>query len=226
MRSAGLSLIKEFKLLDENRIRYLEGLPKKRRDVQIGLYERKDKELAKQMKEHMKQMRKWFFEGNGLKDEDILSIKNDALFVFKRCHQTEFSENILFAEKNAYSSYYNINKLEFYYGADRLHIKGINDELLIRHKEYMLEFLHDLFTMMERSPRKKVMKTLKDFAYYYKRRELHIGYYRELNAECMFRLEEKLSGIPVGIVNLKDKDKLIIEYNYINYIIPLISIVV
>jgi hypothetical protein len=171
------------------------------------------------------EVRKWFFENNDIKDEDILSIKKDAIMTTKRCFVTEF-DNIIFAEKNIYTSYYYLNNYEFYYNRDKIDVKGIGDDLLELHQEYMLDFLFNFFRMNEISKRKSVIDLLKDFAYNYKKKELDVDYYRELNSQSLFKIHERLFGEKIGLKYTKEKDSLDISYNYMNYVVPLISILV
>jgi hypothetical protein len=146
IKSAGFNLIKKYKLLDESKVNYLESLGKKQRQVQIGLYQRNDVELKKNLNDKFIEIRKWFFEQNNIEDDDVLSIKKDAIVTLRRCLVTEF-DNIQFIEKNVYTSYYYLNELEFYYNKDVIHVKGISDDLLELHGEYMLDFLHNFFLM-------------------------------------------------------------------------------
>lgn len=183
-------------------------------------------ELKKVFKEKFIEIRKWFFEQNDIKDEEVLSIKKDAIFTLKRCLNTEY-DNINFIEKNIYTSYYRINKNEFYYNKNNIAVKGISDELLVHHNNYMLDFLSIFFKMNEISKRKKIIELMKEFSYYYKNRNLEIGYYRELNKDCLFRLKNELYNENVLVDNyFGDINNLEIYYNYTNYIIPLISILI
>lgn len=225
IKSAGFNIIKKYKLLSDDKIRYLETLEKKQRQIQIGLYQREDKELIHKLNDKFIEVRKMFFEANELKDEDILSIKRDAIVTLKRCKHTEF-DNIVFVEKNIYSSYYYLNNYEFYYNNDKVDVKGISDEMLKLHREYFLDFLYNFFKMNEISSRKKTIELINDFAYYYKEKKLHIGYYRELNSQSLFRIKEKLFGEQIGVKNISIIDMVDISYNYLNYVLPLVSILV
>jgi len=225
IQSAGFNLLKHYKLVSPDKIEYLETLEKKERQIQIGLYQKADKQLAHMINEKFVEVRKWFFEQNELIDEDILSIKKDAIITFKRCLITEL-DNIKFIEKNVYTSYYYLNKIEFYSNSNVIHVKGINDDLLNLHIEYMLEFLHTFFKMNEVVKRKKLIEYLKEFSLYYKKKQLNIGYYRELNKQSLFRLNDSLFASPIGITNIGDVNQLNINYNYLNYVLPLINILI
>jgi hypothetical protein len=226
IQSAGFNLLKKYKLVDENKIKHLESLDKKTRQVQIGLYIKYDKELGKKLNIKFVEIRKWFFEQNNLQDDEVLSIKKDAIMTLRRCLNTEL-DNIKFVEKNIYTSYYHINNKEFYYNKDVVHVKGIDDELLKLHEEYMLDFLYNFFKMNEISKKKKVIELIKDFSYYYKAKKLEIGYYRELSNQSLFRLNDVYYNKNVmGVHDIGDVNKLDIGYNYFNYIVPLISILI
>lgn len=225
LQSAGFNLIKKFELIDKPKIRYLETMGKKQRQIQIGLYQKEDKTLVRRLNDKFIEARKWFFENNNLEDKDILSIKKDAIITTKRCLNTEW-DNLNFIEKNHYTSYYHLNNFEFYYNKEDVHVKGIGDDLLLLHYDYMLDFLYQFFKMNEISERKRVIDFIKEFSYYYKERKLEIGYYRELNRKSLFRSNEELFGQALGIKHIGDKNLINIDYNYIHYVIPLVSMLI
>jgi len=226
IKLAGFNIIKKYNLLDSNKIKYLETLDRKQKQVQIGLYMRKDKELFKILNQKFIEVREWFFNNNNIKDDDVLSIKKDAIVVTKRCIVTEL-DNISFIEKNVYSSYYYLNDNEFYYNKNNIVVKGISDSTLECHKKYMLDFLHTFFKMNEISKRKRVIEFLKDFIDYYKRRKLCIEYYRELNTQSLFRLKNlKYNKEIIGVIDIAYVDEIDINYNFIHYLVPLISILI
>lgn len=225
LQSAGFNLIKKFKLLDDQKIQYLETMGKKQRQIQIGLYQRKDKDFIKRLNDKFVEARKWFFEQNEIKEQDVLAIKKDAIVTTKRCLNTQW-DNLEFVEKNIYSSYYYINDIEFYFNRDNIHVKGIGDDKLVLHDEYMLDFLYQYFLMNEVSKRRRIIEFIKEFSHYYKARQLEVGYYRELNRNSMFKSNEKLFGRDVLIEYLADKDLIDIDYNYIYYVLPLVSMLI
>lgn len=226
IKSGGFNVCKKFKLLPPDKIEKLEGMNKKDRQIQLGWYQKWDKTLSKRMNEGFKECRRLFFEANHLKDEDTLSIKKDAIFTLKECEYRVFG-NIEFRPKNNYTSYYLLNDKEFYYNRNTLDVKGISDENLLRHKEYMLNFLSNIFRCFENSSEDFIRKTLREFADYYKNRALEIGYYRELNEWSVFRImDEYLFDDNIGLVYTNEIGKIDIRYNYINYIIPLIRLLV
>lgn len=224
IKSAGFNLIKKYNLLDNKRIEHLESLSKKRRQITIGLYQRDNLEFRNALNEKFVEIRKIFFESNDLKDDEILSIKKDAIVTLRKCFYTEF-DNIEFADKNVYSSYFYINNFEIYINEKDIHLKGISDSKLKLHEDYMLDFLHKLFRMIETSSNKKyIINNIKEFISFYKSKMLHIGYYRELNADSLYKLDMDFLDEHVGLEWTKSLDNIDISYNYLRYIVPIINI--
>jgi hypothetical protein len=225
IQSAGFNLIKKFKLLPDSKIQYLESLPKKKRQIQIGLYMLRDRQLFKHLNEKFMEARKWFFEQNQIRDEDVLSIKKDAIITLRRCNIFEW-DNVIFTEKNIYTSYYYLNRFEFYYHRDGMDVKGINDDMLELHREYMLNFLHTFAKLQEISSPKRVIELIMDFSKYYREMKLNVGYYRELNVDSLFRYPMKYNNQNVGLQYCDNIDDIEIGYNYAHYLIPLISLLI
>lgn len=225
MKSAGFNIIKKFNLLDDNKISHLESLPKEKRQVTIGMYQKNNKAFAEELNAKFVEMRKLFFDANSLLDDDVLSIKKDAIITTKRCYNTIF-DNVEFAEKHIYTSYYYLSKYELYVGPTKIDFKGISDDKLKYHEDYMLDFLFRLFKLIETGSRKQIISNLIQFADYYKRRELDIGYYRELNSDSLFRLNRTFIGDLVGAQQVENVDNIDISYNYMKFIVPLIRLMV
>lgn len=223
MQSAGFNLVKKFKLLSDEKIQILQTMGKKTRQREIGLEIRNNKEFGKTLSEKFVEARKWFFKANQIKDDQVLSIKKDAIVCLTRCLHTEW-DNIHFNEKNIYSSYYYMNDCEFYYNRDTLDVKGISDDLLELHRDYMLEFIHSFARMNELIKRERIIKFLKDFATHYKNRDLDINFYRELNKQSLFRINEKIGKRNLGVRDYGIKENLNIDHNYMKYLVPMISI--
>lgn len=226
IKAAGLNVLFREKAISENEYNYLSGLKPYDRKVRVGYILRDDKSLNKVLSEGLKRVMKEFMTLNNLVDSDILSIKNDAIFVInKRCKFVQF-DNVLFRNKNTYTSYYNLNNIEFYYNKNGMDIKGINDALYPLHNDYMLLFLKEVFKMVETSSdTKRLYKKVTEFALAYMNRELDAGYYRELNDKSTFRTNIIYRGRNIGYSEFNGNiDDICIQYNYMTYIIPLMGI--
>lgn len=224
IKSAGFNIIKRYKLLDDKKIKHLESLDKKRRQITIGLYQKNSPEFREELNEKFVDIRKLFFEANDLRDDEVLSIKKDAIITLRRCCNTTF-DNIEFVDKNVYTSYFYLNKFEFYINDKVIDVKGISDDKLKLHKNYMLDFMYKIFRLLETNPNKTyIIENLKEFISFYKDRRLHIGYYRELNKDSLYKLEKSFFNEYLGLEHTKTLDGIDISYNIQKYIIPIVNI--
>lgn len=221
-KSAGFNIIKRYKLVDQKHIDKLERMHKKLRQIHIGLMTRADKELKTKLNDGFVEIRREFFEANNIQDDDILSIKKDAIFTFKPCHNTVF-ENIEFVKKNLYTSYIYLDKKEIYANKNTLHVKGINDTKLALHQNGMCEIIHNVLMMLENMNEKQMKQFLIEVNELYKSRELPVEYYREFNRESCYRY---MDDGRILFEELGDVDMIDIRYNYLNIIIPLQNILI
>lgn len=206
MRDAGFSLIKQFKLLPPGKIRELEQLGKgEARHIAIGMLERDDKELSKALSSKFAEVRGIFISMNGITDDQIISVKKDAIYTIGQCKRLRFGL-VQFAAKNTYSSYLrfpNIQNLEIYYSSEATDVKGMGDTATNRHRLYMLNFLRTMISLIEHKDRgckRRIMKFIEE----YKAHELDEGYYLEFN-----NLSRAINP----------------SFNYLNVIIPLVQII-
>jgi len=227
MREAGFSLIKEYGLLKPSKIKYLEeNFTKQERTIEIGKLQSNSKTLANDMMKAFREARVKFCNLNGIENEDILSIKKDAIFIIKKqCRELKLSKNIEFSMKNRYSSYCCLNKMEFYYSVwnNNFDIKGATN------KEHpLLEHICTIIKYNEKSNKDIIFKQLQKLRIEYLERSLPVEYYRELNPNNKFRLLEHYTRYALYLDDVSKDflDQIDISYNYINFIIPLISILI
>ena len=223
MKEAGFSLIKEYHLIDDNTLNELKKMGKEQRKIKIGKLQIKDDKLKSGLKESFKSARKRFFEENDIKDDEVISIKKDAIFVTKFCKTTKFGKHIDFRPKHEYSSYIRLDKkLEFYYSPIELSVKGIGDDKVQLHYDYLIKFINLYFKKMETSDNNDVILFLRHFIDKYKNRELDVGFYRNFNSRSNFSVFND-DNIYMEYWN-DDKDSLDISYNYFNILLKLIKI--
>ena len=222
IKAAGLNLAKEFGYIDKKILDHLESLDKKTRNVRLGLLKKKDEQISKNENEAFIKARKLFIVTNKLNVEDIVAIKKDAIFVSRRCNKLKFG-NIEFVAKNKYTSYMELNKLEFYYNSIQLDIKGIGDVVYKQHEKYIISFFKTYFSLMELNNKAKLIEYVTNFVFRYKSRLLDLGYYRELSVQSTYRLNIIVEKNVYGLDNISDSsfDSVDISYNYFNYLVPI-----
>lgn len=207
IKDAGFSIIQQYKLLPDETIQKLKNIPKgEARHKMVGILQRDDKEFAKNLSQKFGEVRYLFINCNNINpDNDIVSVKKDAIFLTKQIQRTKFGL-IEFRPKNYYSSYLrfsNVSNLELYYNDTGIEIKGMSDRSKNRHRLYMYEFMKTFISYMEgKNP--SIKRYFIDFLMKYKAGTLDEEYYLEFN-----NLSRDINPI----------------FNYQNIIIPLISII-
>lgn len=183
MRDAGFNIIKQYRLLPDVKIRELSLMDKGTgRHIIIGKLQRDDKEFSKRLLDKFTEVRAIFLSANGLTDNDIVSVKKDAIYTIGPCKRLKFGM-IEFAPKNTYTSYMrfpDINNMEIYYSSEVMDIKGMGDHAINRHRLYMYNFIRSMMEMIEDNDpkvKRKIMRFIND----YKSLSLDEEYYVEFN---------------------------------------------
>ena len=227
IEAAGLNILIAKKMLTDKQIEYYSNLPKKERNIKLGLLQRgKDgRPYAKAVSDGLKEYRLKFFEANNIDENKVLSIRRDAIFVVNTNIKEKRFDNIRFRAKNTYSTYYQINKCDFLYSdrKDKLDIKGIDDENIKLQEDYLLYDIKKIIKLNQVSSR-AACDYLYDFANKYRHKKLDVEYYRELD-KGFFRIKKlKINGNYIGTrsASINDID---IRYNYLKYILPLINMI-
>lgn len=226
MKSGGFSILKEKGFFSEKEINYLEKVDKRTRNVYIGKKLQKNTPWNKILIDGFKEAVRRFFEEFQIEEENVLSIKKDAIFLINinLGERVELDGYITFELNKSYTSFYNLNDVEFYYNKDEIDVKGINDEIVNEHVDYFLGDLCDIFEIVERNNRKLTFDFLRQYRSDYINRELPHQHYKEFNRrnEYLYKVTPtKCYYVPS--IDEKDIDTININYNYNFYLKPLIS---
>ena len=224
MKNAGYNLSRAYELLPASKLEELGRYKKDRRTIEIGKIQRSDDVFKERLKKAFEEARRMFFEANYVKEDEVISIKKDAIFVTRYCEIQNFLDYIDFRPKNEYSSYIHLNrKIELYYSEEKMDIKGLGDDVIQYHEEYMINFIKLFFKKMETEDVATVLGFMRRFIDRYKKRELPIGYYRRFDRDPRFDI--------AGDDSVKfyeywedQKHELDIMYNYIEVLIKLTKI--
>ena len=179
---AGLSIIKEFRLLPQEKIDTLSRLDKKERHIAVGCMQRDDGAFSSSLLNKFIEIRRIFLQTNDLQDSEIISVKKDAFFVTRKCHKLKFGK-IQFANKNQYSSYIRFVKnknLEVYYNENKTDIKGMGELAINRHRIYWIYYLRQYISKMEQHDL-SVKRWMKRLISDYKKKKLDDAFYVEFN---------------------------------------------
>ena len=205
IQKANISVLRELDLIDDEYYNRLKDMTRMQRQVEIGYLIKYNEGLSDKLADGIASFRKKFFEANEIDDNDILSIKNDAIFLIdKNPSITEFGK-VKFIKKNSYTSYMKLGKnIEVYFehnsvdGTLSLDIKGISDENLEKHHQYMATFIADILYYIETGDISTALTYVSEFYNNYIEKKLHPGYYRNFNADSDYTIQA--NGINYSVV--------------------------
>lgn len=235
IKSAGISLIQEYKMLPQAKIEKLLKLPKDNMNRSIGKIGQKDSNFARSLEEKFNDVVNIFIENNNLDIEyDIISIKRDAVFVINRkISKPTIGDFIRFVPKNVYHAYIYLKPYEFYIKAnEEMDIKNLcrdinkRNEIIELHRNGILNFLNEAVNLCERTNmnRNQISKFCANFVKLYKNKQLDFDYYREFNIESMFKYVYGGNAMMLDNIDGSLIDNIDIQYNYINIILPMVNL--
>lgn len=195
MKKSNISILFDKKIIDKQQYLELYNAPREFRQVFIGKMILSKPEIQTILEQGVIEYKEKLFKANNIQDHEVLSIKNDAVFIIDKQLQVTNFGNIEFVNKNIYTSFFKIGKrnkkeLYYYYSAvtneELLDVKGIKDSLLYLHNDYMIEFFKVLFCTAQTETLSDCIELLNVFQDKYKRLELEVEYYRRFDADCMY----------------------------------------
>ena len=225
---ANINILLTIGAIDQNTYDYLYRLPKMAREIMVGymMADRKEEKLAQRVLQGIREYRGLFFEANAIQDHNVLSIKNDAIYLIEQIPSITQFGLIEFKHKQTYTSFYKLDKKynkELYYRLDIpnnieiLDINGLNDEAYKLHEPYMIDFLKALFGTIETVGLDEAIKLIQSFSDQYLNKSLPMGYYRRFDSRCGYDtiIKDTIGNI-YNMKYLSDKDMSIVEtgYNY------------
>lgn len=232
IRSANTSALRQARKVKPSTLTMLESLPKHEREVAVGKMIRMDKtkSIQKTIAREITRAKMELFSANGVQDNEILSIKNDAVFIIgRKLRYTKFGE-MEFKAKHTYALYMNIEKTEFYYDqrAHSVTVKGIDDKVVEHpdHQAGMMTFLAEVMRFLVFDRHDALRKYLIEFSNAYKEKTLPVQFYRELNRDNIYRTDIEISGFTFNLDQVYDIDLEMINgiYNYTRFVLPLIQV--
>ena len=216
IRQANINMLFYKGLIDENKYNYFRNIPKQQREVMIGNMIKNDNTMYKAIASGIAEFKVKLFESNDIQIHEVVRIASDAVYINRSIplRYTEF-DNVIFVNKNKYQTYVNLNKtiLLIKYIGNQLDVdvKGISEDRLKDHQNYLLSFIVNIICTMERNSIEEAIKETNEFIEEYINRSLPLEYYREFNSESMYRV----AGGQFLIENIFSLDSIDINYNLI-----------
>ena len=229
IRAANLTMLELSGTINSAVADRLRALPKKDREVAIGKMIAKDKSIGKTIAKGIINAKHRLFRANKIQTDEVLSIRNDAVFISGRRLAVTTVAGVEFVLKHQYAMYQFLDGLELYYDRRKhsITIKGIRDEIVEHpdHQNGILQFLQTVFDYLLFDRTSDLREYLIDFTEKYKRKELPVQYYRELNLVNSYRTVIELSGFEYNLEEISDQDLWMINpvYNYMRFVLPIIQ---
>ena len=160
---------------------------KKKREVEVGLLIKRDSKVYEIISSGIINAKKLLFESNNIQDNEVLTIKNDAVFIISKELVNTVFGNYEFKCKNLYNTYLRILDLEIYY-RDSLNsddiffdIKGISDDKLYLHTA-MVSLISEVCYRVQRYDKFDNIRFIMNIYENFLHRRLPIEYYRNLDS--------------------------------------------
>jgi len=228
LSAAGLSVIMEEGLISADKAASIAALPKEERLVRVGLMCRDDDKILEGVEEGTKRAVRLFCRENGISSDDIVSVKRDAVFSTIQASKLKIGEHLKFRLAARYSSFYNLNGVEFYWSSwsNKLTVKGLGSTVEQAHSQYFLAVLENIMRSAEEAPYEGLMGILQRIRGKYVSLDLDEECYREMNRVSRFRMKMILAGHEFYSDIFPGWENMDPIYNYSNFLVPLIAALV
>lgn len=196
IEKANISVLYSKGAISKSTYEGLYNAPKHVREVAVGRMLRREKDLSGILSEGIMEARKALCEQLNLTSENILSIKNDAIFVIwgdivPNITDVWVNQYIKFKPKGRYASFYKIYRKEFYYDYDPvtnregLDIKGVGDYGVEMCRPF-IGLLCDLFYLALTAGPKAALAKANQIYMDFVQKKFPIEFYRRLDSHARF----------------------------------------
>jgi hypothetical protein len=228
MTAAGLSVLRERGLVSSKEGEELAALPKAERVVAVGMLCREDDNILNELERGTKQAVATFCHENGFTDEDIISVKRDAVYVLRPARILQVGKFLNFRESGKYSSFYNLSGIEMYYSCwtKSIVVKGLGKGIEVDHREYFLKFLRGIMDLAENLHSDRLLPILAQRRREYVTIKSTYECYKEMGPNNAYKLKNQIAGTALYVNDWPGDDNIDISFNYTKFLIPLISCLV
>lgn len=216
---ANINILLYKKYIDIDVYNLLYNMEKMDREVYVGKMIKLYPEVQQILSDGILEMRQNFVKANNILDMDILSIKNDAIYVIDKIAPITKFGNVEFRLSNVYTSYIKLLKYEVYYFNDSINnletidIKGINDSKLLLHQNHMISFICEVLSGLESGNLKDLFSYFNIFFNDYINMKLDLGYYREFNPNSKF-VTKQIGGRRYAFDSISEEHRNVLDNSY------------
>lgn len=193
---ANISVLTEKGYLGPDQYQALLVADKMEREIFIGKLIGNNSKASAALSEGILEAKEKFFNANGIEYNDVLEIDNDAVYIIGSRPITvqQVSPLVYFRLAERYTSFYSVKKIRYYYyssrfdNSEKLNPKGLGEYAIGLHKNFMLDFLSELFYTNQYEGVENGLRLLASFHQTYCSRTLPVEYYRNLNPQSMYSI--------------------------------------
>lgn len=221
MSKANISILAEKGVITRNSYIQLYNSDRMYRQIYIGKMIKMNPQIQEVLNEGIIEYKQKLFEYNGILDNDIVSIKNDAVFILNKAPTVLNFDNVIsFVHKNTYTSFMKLYSMEVYYGSDMnsevIDVKGIKDEDLELYHLDFLEIIINFFRNIQRYGAEVALQYITSVIHNYVSLELPINTYRRFRSsnDFIFNGHTVSYGVSQLDDTLENKKLIDISYNF------------
>lgn len=219
---ANINVLRDANAISEEQYQYLYHAPKLERAITIGKLQGRDSNVTTLLKNGIENARRIFIESNNIQNYEILAIRNDAITIIGRpAVNLDITDRVKFRLAGNYRSFYHLGTVDLFYNYDQIYknevldVKGLGDLGVALHRNYILDFFAELFYSAQIEGVKAALSLLETVYSNYIKKELDIGYYREFNPRCGYKLNSDFSMCSAVYMNdATNRDKMYIDIGF------------
>lgn len=214
---ANVNILYQYGKIDKAIRERLLNLPRLERQIEMGKFI-KFNNLQDTLKKGILEYKKKFLTINNISVDNILEIRNDAIFIIDQIPKVTNIDNITFVNKSKYNSFIDLDSVAIYYGKSMIgstyDFRGLNDLSIAYHKKYMIKSIIQLLDLLNNNKVHQAISMINKLMKSYMNRELPIGYYREFNRVSQYSMISEFSRYQISEVDESYKNQIDVSYNY------------
>lgn len=216
IKSANITMLHKYKKINDQYFYYLSNLPKIDREKEIGNMIRVDSSVYDTIKYGIREAKVRLFNANDIKLSEIVRIANDAVYINRSYDLKNIVfDDVIFRIKSVNSVMMKLNSLIIFFYCDydefNIDIKGMSDEIMELHKDYLLSDLAQIIFLIEKVSIEEAMNYFNTLYDNYINMKLPKEYYRCFDSASLYK-HNKVNFYLSNIENIEDID---INYNLI-----------
>ena len=225
IKSANISMLRLQNIISQEDYERLSKMPKINREIEIGLMEKQDPSLYTAIQTGIRASKLKLADSNNIENPDVIvRIANDAVYINSpvELSKIQFGQYVLFKRKSEYRNMIRFGNIIIFIavlenGDIDIDVKGISENNIPLHSDYILSIIVSAVTMLEYSGVNVAINYVSNICEQYLHYQLPVGFYREFSPESSYRVKSSdyfLNGFGLYDVLENQKYQLDINYNY------------